>query len=155
MALTALADQKANIVLGLAFLTISLSATRLAQNDTPPALLVLLISAIVAGLFALAALLPRPSVAASRRTGTGDESSYNPLFFAAIASVDYPQYLAQMCELMRSNEAVYGAIVADLHSGARALSGKYRWLRCSYFAIVIGLASSGLALLLQIYAGTS
>jgi hypothetical protein len=143
MALTSLADQKANIVLGLTFLLTTLTATRFAQGEFPPALLMLLVSAIAAALFALAALIPGPWVVRRPPAKEGAPAG-NPLFFGGIAAFDYPDYLARMAEVMRTNASVYEAIIADLHAGALALRRKYLWLRYSYVALVTGLALSGL-----------
>lgn len=153
MALTTLADQKANIVLGVTLLMVTLSGTRLSEGQIPLPLLMLLVSALVAGLFALAALFPRSSAAGHGSPVAGNKRPFNPLFFGGIAAVDLPDYLAHMAELMRTNERVYTAIITDLHSGARALRGKYQWLRYSYIALLTGLASSGATWLAQLYAG--
>lgn len=147
MALTSLADQKANIVLGLTFLLTTLSATRFAQGDLPPAILMLLVSAVAAALFALAALIPGSAVVhrPAARQGAADP---NPLFFGGIAAFDYPDYLVRMAGVMRTDAGVYDAIIADLHAGALALRRKYLWLRYSYVALVTGLSLSGLTWLI-------
>jgi hypothetical protein len=153
MALTALADQKANIVLGLGLLMATLSSNRLAQGSLPPALLVLLLAGVMAGLFALTALLPRSSVAPRGAPGGAGAKAFNPLFFGGIATVDGPEYLERMGQIMGTDLAVYTAILTDLHTGARALRRKYQWLRYSYIALVAGMIAAGLALALDLYLG--
>ncbi|HYN79306.1 MAG TPA: hypothetical protein VES73_16100 [Lamprocystis sp. (in: g-proteobacteria)] len=91
LALTGLADQKANIVLGLTFLLTTLTATRFAQGEFPPALLMLLVSSIAAALFALATLIPSSAVVRRPRAKEGAPAR-NPLFFGGIAAFDYPDY---------------------------------------------------------------
>lgn len=149
MALATLADQKANIVLGMTFLSVTLSASKLTQGAFPLPLELLLVSAVMAGMFALGALIPRSSVTHHRLDKEGLKTTLNPLFFGGIASVDYPCYLEHMADLLRTDAGVYQAIIADIYSGARALQRKYQWLRYSYIALMTGLVISGSVALLQ------
>ncbi len=143
--LSALADQKASIVLGASFVVATIVFSGAADDPLGTAKLVLAITAIVAGVLAAVSLFP--TVGGRWRPGARTEgqagSAWNPLFFGSIARVEAEEYQARMRAILADDERVYGVILADLHQAANVLlHRKYRWLQASYLALITGMLTT-------------
>jgi hypothetical protein len=146
--LVLLADQKANIVLTVTLLIVTVGAGSLLGGTPHPVLAVLVGGAVLAAIPALVALMPnlhagrgatRASAAAKPRS-----LSANPLFFGDVAGMDRATYRAEMARLLTADARLYDAIASDLHATALVLQRKYSWLRRSYLALLLTLPICGL-----------
>jgi hypothetical protein len=148
--LVLIADQKANIVLTVALLMITVSADTVFGGDPHPALLVLVAGALLAALPAIMALMP--SLGRTRLPVAGGVDG-GRLFFGTIARMDADSYRDALAEIAADDGRVYDAIAADLHAIARVLQRKYLWLRRSYLALLATLGASGLVALASLQGG--
>jgi hypothetical protein len=138
MQMAMLADQKASVVMSVAFVLLSVSAGTLSGDSLSPVLLTVVVTSGLSAAFALLALLPSRSVNGARADGGG----INPLFFGSFRQLDLTGYERHMAMLMSSDAAVYRTISRDIYFSGAVLRRKYRLLRYSYLALLAGLIGS-------------
>lgn len=135
LTLSQMADQKASILMGATFVVFTLSVGQAGKGPVPHALLVLGAAALVSALLAIAALMP--SVAAPK--GEVAETD-NVLFFGVYARLTEEQFAARVMPLLTSDEAIYRAMLRDMHQNGLVLARKkYRLLGYAYRSFLIGL----------------
>lgn len=130
--LSAMADQKASVVLGSAFVMASLVFGDVAGSGELDAVRAgVLFTALFSGVFAAIALTPRL---------VGNPEHKQPLFFGSIARMEVDEYRKVMRELLADDQQIYDAIVNDLHAASRVLlHSKFRPLQVSYLVLVVGM----------------
>ncbi len=135
--LSAMADQKASIVLGATFVMATVASGDLIANDDPsPALIVLAVASLVSGIFAILTLIPKVSA-------PSDGAAVNPLFFGHVARLSPEEFQGRMADVLADAESAQRAIVDDLHQASCVLLGsKYRWLRFSYLSLLLGMIAT-------------
>ena len=132
--LSAMADQKASVVLGSAFVMATIVFGDVAGNGLDPVRVAILVTAIGSGLFAAIALAPRM---------VGAPAHDQPLFFGSIATMERDEYRHLMREMLDDDRRIHDAIVCDLHSASRVLlHSKFRPLQVSYLVLVVGMTST-------------
>ena len=147
-----LADQKANIVLTLALLMITVSGGSLLDGSPHPVVMVLLSGALLAALLAILVLIP--NLRNLRQSRQWPRRRRNLLFFGHAAALDADDFRAEIARVLAADSYVYDAIAADLHASARVLHRKYLWLRRSYLVLLVTLVATGvLALTLLLAQG--
>lgn len=136
--LSQMADQKANMLLGVTFLifTITLAQVRDGGPGTIP-LLVLGASAFASAVLAILAVLP--SVKRPPKSNTVG----NILFFGSFAQLSEKEYLDTMLGIIGDNRAVYEAFARDIYQNGSVLSRKkYKLLGYAYRVLLAGLIAS-------------
>lgn len=138
MHMSAMADQKASVVLGSSFIMAGIVFGDLAGDAEVNIVRALfLATALGAGLFAALALAPRLKV---------DPSARQPLFFGSIAHQELEDYQQVMSEILVDREKIHATIVTDLHTSSRVLlTSKFRPLQTSYGILIIGMAATLIA----------
>lgn len=151
--LSGLVDNKANILLSVNAIIISVSLTTIIPKlDNPsnahliiPTLL-LIISSVIAITFAI--LATRPSVTKGSFTRKEvDEKKVNLLFFGNFYKMPYEDYNWAMNELMKDREYLYNSMIKDLYHLGIVLEKKYRLLRIAYTIFMFGIILSVIAFL--------
>jgi hypothetical protein len=137
--LSAMADQKANIVLGASFVGLTLLVGRLGAGITP-SLVVLSVFTLASALFALLTVMPSlPSRVRIDPTSPG----FNPLFFGFSSRMDPDDYMKHMREIMDDDARVIETVLRDIHQAGTVLyHQKYRYLGYSYRLLMLGLVLS-------------
>ena len=143
MDLTALADAKANIMISINGIMVSILIASIAPKvDANPWLLVptsvFLVGCLVSLIFAVLSARPRiqshvVSLEESRRHHT------NLLFFGNFAHLTQPDFLLAMKERMMDPVALYEMMLADIYGVGSVLQRKYALLRASYGAFIVAL----------------
>ncbi len=141
--LSAMADQKANIVLGATFVALTLMVGRLGAAGMTPSLVVLLMFTLAAAVFALLTVMPSlPDRARIDSTSPG----FNPLFFGFSSRMDPDDYMKHMRQIMDDDARVIETVVRDIHqAGVVLYQQKYRYLAYSYRLLLAGLVLSVLS----------
>lgn len=131
--LSQMADQKASILMGAAFVTFTLAIGQARNGSTSVALVVLAAFAFFAAGLAVLAIVP--STRGGRRV--------NLLFFGSFVQLDEDDYVARMLEVLRTDEAVYTAMARDTYRNGVVLARrKYRLLAWAYRTFLAGLTAS-------------
>ena len=152
--LSGLVDNKANILLSVNAIIISVSLTTIIPKLDNPSnahliipTLVLIISSVIAITFAI--LATRPSITQGSFTRKEvEEKKANLLFFGNFYKMPYEDYNWAMNELMKDKEYVYNSMIKDLYHLGIVLEKKYRLLRVAYTIFMFGIIISVLAFLI-------
>jgi len=149
--LSQLADNKANIMISINGIIISILIASIAPGlgdslwlMVPTA--VLLLGCLTSMVFAVLAARPRVSrhdvSVEDARSGKA-----NILFFGNFVRMPKEDYVEGMQELMRNTDRVYLNMIRDIYSLGGVLDRKFRLLRVSYTAFMVGLVAGVLMLL--------
>lgn len=154
--LSSIADSKANIMLSINAIIISISLTTLIPRiDFQPGLvyptILLLIVCIVTIIFAT--LSTRPKISEGKFT-RDDIAAHKPnlLFFGNFHGMPLDEFTWGMEELMKNRDYLYGSLIKDFYFLGVVLAKKYRYLRICYgifmYGMILVVASFLLAFLL-------
>lgn len=152
--LSGLVDNKANILLSVNAIIISVSLTTIIPKLDNPSnshlitpTLILVVSSVIAITFAI--LATRPSVTKGSFTREEvNEKKINLLFFGNFYKMSYDDYNWAMNELMKDKEYLYNSMIKDLYHLGIVLEKKYRLLRIAYTIFMFGIILSVVAFLI-------
>lgn len=130
--LSAMADQKASIILGAAFVVLAIVfGQSAAGNGVPIPLIVLAGTVTVSGLLAAMAVLPG--------AGSKGQANANLLFFGHFCSLPEDEYVDRLCEILESEDSVHRAMARDIYQMGQFLrKRKYAYLKWSYQCLILG-----------------
>jgi hypothetical protein len=147
VALSTMADTKANIIITVSSIVLTLSIGKLDTAELRTSVIILMGFTLLALLLAILAVLPkyRPL----RLTTTELPRHFNLLFFGHFAELSRERYLAEIARSMKPDGSIYRAMANDVYSiGFYLAHYKYRYLRLSYLCFLAGFI---LASLLQLW----
>ena len=135
--LSSMADTKANIIITMSSIVLTLALGRLADPDLRAASLTLAGFTLLALLLAVLAVLPkyRPL---KLRDGVMPPQ-FNLMFFGHFAELPRERFLEEVQGALKSDGSVYDTMARDVYALGSYLSHhKYRYLRLSYLAFLGG-----------------
>ena len=137
--LSVMADSKANMLITISSLVITLAVPLLLQPSLRWTALALMISGLITVLLASYAIMPKQMTGkANKRLPGGDPS--NILFFGHFVHMSYEEYEAEWEQLLNDPSLAYQAQVKEIYGLGRYLAAyKYHYLRLAYFSFLIGL----------------
>ena len=146
MELSAIADNKSNIMISINGIIISIIIASISPKiDSNPWLLlptsVLLISCLASMVFAVLSARPRVSKEKVSLQDVRDNKA-NILFFGNFYTLSRADYVEGLEELMLDSERLYDTMARDLHGLGVVLAKKYKLLRIAYNIFMIGLVLS-------------
>jgi hypothetical protein len=145
--LSAMADSKASILMGAAFVVFSLTLGQMQASAISPALLVLGAFSFAATVLSVLAVLPE--IGGKTKAGKA-----NVLFFGNFARIDEQEFIDTVVGAMRSEEATYRMMARDLHQNGSVLQRhKYRYLAYAYRTFLVGVVATAVAFVGQTLAG--
>ena len=155
--LSAIADNKANIMISVNSILISVLITIMTYRNitqTNPSILlpaiIFLVSALASLIFAI--LSARPKVTQLNKKGVSlEQAKQNIVFFGNFVQLDLPQYEAAMDAMLRDGELLYGNMARDLYYLGKVLDKKYRYLTVSYNIFMIGFIATVTAFLVTLF----
>jgi len=150
MQLSSMADLKANMLLTMASIVVTLAAPQAMKAGSQLPLLVLIGFSLMTILLAAYAVMPKVRLT-SRGQVAPDLTSpqFNLLFFGDFTSLTYEQFEVEMTRVMNDPSQVYQVQVREIYTlGVFLAHKKYRYLRLAYTTFIIGLFASFIALLL-------
>lgn len=149
--LSDIADTKANILLSVNAIIISLALSNLIPKlDNPSNQYLIYPTLIFIGFSIISMLL---SVLATRPNVTGgeftrkeiEEKKVNLLFFGNFHKMPLNDYKWAMHELMDDKEYIYDTMIKDLYFLGKVLHRKYKILRITYTVFMIGFITSSIS----------
>lgn len=155
--LSDIADAKANILLSVNAIIISLAISNLIPELGAPSNKSLMIPTIILVMFSVASIVgsilsTRPNVTSGEFTREQVEKrEVNLLFFGNFHKVPYSQFEWAMHEIMEDHDYVYESLMKDLYNLGIVLDRKYRLLRITYTIFMIGIILSVLSFLVAYY----
>lgn len=156
--LSQIADSKANILLSVNAIIISISLSTLIpklyteknQHLIIPTFILLMFSVIVI-IFAILSTRPKINSGSFTREGI-QRREVNLLFFGNFHQMPYEEYEWAMNELMKDPEYLYNSMVKDLYYLGLVLKRKYTLLRITYNIFMVGIVVSSLAFVIAFLA---
>lgn len=148
-----LADQKANILIGIVALILTLLAGRLDALAAMDAVVTALLGAFVlaeatALLVALFVVMPRsaPGTPAKRLT-----EAHNPFYFGCFTAFSETEYVDYLAQHLNTDEAARAHLARDIYQNGAVLRSKYGLLRVAYGFACTGIVFVIAAALLYFY----
>lgn len=146
--LSEIADSKANILLSVNAIIISIAlSTLIPKLDSTsnahlvlPTLIMILFS-VVSIIFAIMSTRPKVTSGTFTRKDIEDQS-VNLLFFGNFYKMPYNDYLYGLHKVMESREFLYDSLIKDLYHLGLVLNKKYKWLRITYTVFMAGIILS-------------
>jgi len=135
LALSQMADGKANILIGATFVVFSLVITQAFSEAVKWSVICLAVTAFLSAICAVLAITPP-----LRATEVAAENA-NPLFFGHFSLMEEQRWADEMLEKLRSDEALFRVMLHDLYQNGMVLHRrKYRYLALAYHIFLGGLA---------------
>ena len=155
--LSDIADAKANILLSVNAIIISLAIANLIPDLTAPQNKTLMIPILVLMIFSVASIIgaimsTRPNVTSGTFTREEVKSGEaNVLFFGNFHKMPYDQFEWAMNEIIENRSDVYDSLTRDLYLLGVVLHRKYRLLRITYTIFMVGIILSVLSFIATYY----
>ncbi len=146
--LSLIADNKANIMISVNAILISLLISVLTYQDLAslsPQILLPVVTFLVTGLTSLvfAILAVRPKVTQLNTAQTPKEDiKKNIVFFGNFVNLELEEYEQAMDAMFRDSELMYGNMTRDLYFLGKVLDKKYRYLTNSYNIFMVGFVAT-------------
>jgi hypothetical protein len=137
--LSAMADQKASILMGATFVIFTITIGQSHGQVPPLPLLILGAAAFAAAVCAVLAIIP--AVGLGRRRGR-----VNLLFFGSFAALDEEEFVSELVGKLRNEEEFYRLMARDMYQNGSVLARKkYRLLGYAYRIFLVGMTASLIA----------
>ncbi len=153
--LSSMADSKANIMISINTILISILisgyASRMAEYPqfVLPVLTLVLVSLAT---IVLSVLATRPSVSKGKFSKKDIiDKKTNLLFFGNFHGMDIDDYEWGVAEMLKDSEYLYSSLTRDIFFLGKVLGRKYKILRIAYTTFMVGFVISILMLLVTIY----
>ena len=145
MRLTVMADQKANIMITVASIVFSVTVANLDNEVMKWPLLFFAFGCTVSLLAAIFAIIPQTGYPKLPGSDEIDRESpaFNPLFFGHFAHIPIEEYKEDYAETLMTDDRIYDALAGDIYGiGTTLMNNKYKWLRRSYMAFLVGMSGA-------------
>ena len=145
MRLTVMADQKANIMITVASIVFSVTVANLDNEVMKWPLLFFAFGCTISLLAAIFAIIPQtgyPKIPGSDEIDR-ESPAFNPLFFGHFAHIPIEEYKEDYAETLMTDDRIYDALAGDIYGiGTTLMNNKYKWLRRSYMAFLVGMSGA-------------
>jgi len=143
MQLSAMADAKANILMGATFVIFTITIGQGRAGAAPLPLLILGGAAFFSAIFAVLAILPKTR--APERTGES-----NLLFFGVFTQLGEDEFIDEITSRLRTEDGIYRTMARDIYQNGQVLQRKkYRMLAYAYQVFLLGLVASCAAYVIE------
>jgi len=149
--LSGIADSKANILLSVNAIIISIAlSTLIPKLDSPRNVhlviptFIMLMSSVITIIFAILSTRPKVTKGVFTKKDIEDKK-VNLLFFGNFYKMPLEDYKWAMNEMMKDREYLYNSMIKDLYYLGIVLEKKYRLLRIAYNIFMIGIVLSVIA----------
>ena len=144
-----MADAKANILLSISSVLLSISLTRVSDSRFTGALAVLAGFLLMTIFLALMTVIPRVS-GFGRQKYSVDDPAYSPLYFGNYVDIPYEEYAKDLEEIMNDSDRTYEIMVKEIYnSGVYLVKNKYKYIRLGYMFFFAGLIASTLIFFIE------
>ncbi|MEM9920364.1 MAG: Pycsar system effector family protein [Bacteroidota bacterium] len=155
--LSAIADNKANIMISVNAILISVVISILSYRnipDTNPMVLLPVVIFLVTGLASLicAVLSIRPKVTSlNGESISPEQAKRNIVYFGNFVRLEEEQFEEALDAVLRDGELLYGNMARDLYHLGKVLDQKYRYLTISYNIFMVGFIATVVTFLIAIF----
>ncbi|MGQ7944673.1 Pycsar system effector family protein [Flavobacterium sp. WC2509] len=152
--LSGIADSKANILLSVNAIIISIALSVLIPKlDSPKnahlvvPTFIMLMSSVITIIFAILSTRPKVTKGVFTKKDVEDRNT-NLLFFGNFYKMPLKDYQWAMNDMMKDREYLYNSLIKDLYFLGIVLEKKYRLLRIGYNVFMFGLVLSVIAFII-------
>lgn len=156
--LSAIADNKANIMISVNSILISVLITFLSYRnigETNPMILlpvvVFLVTGLVSLIFAVLSARPKVTMLNQEQSQPKSERLKNIVFFGNFVTLKLEEYEEAMDAMFQNSNLLYGNMVRDLYYLGLVLEKKYRYLTVSYTIFMVGFIATVLSFLVILF----
>ncbi|MEQ6123583.1 Pycsar system effector family protein [Pseudotenacibaculum sp. MALMAid0570] len=153
--LSDIADTKANILLSVNAIIVSLALSNLLPKLDNPSNGYLIVPTIIFVLFTIASMIlsvlaTRPNVTSGKFTKEDvRQKKVNLLFFGNFHKMKLDDFEWAMSEMMKDKDYLYSSMTKDLYFLGLVLNRKYSLLRTTYTVFIVGIVISVIAFALS------
>ena len=149
MQLSSMADLKANMLLTMASIVVTLAAPQVMKAGSQLPLVVLIGFSLLTILLAAYVVMPKMPFSGHAATVPDVQNpQFNLLFFGDFTGLSYAQFEAEMERVMNDPSQVYQVQLKEIYTlGVFLARKKYRFLRLAYTTFIVGLFASFLTLM--------
>jgi len=134
VSLSAMADQKANIMIGVSAVIFSMLLGYTQKEGLKLPVGILFASTFSAAIASILAVMP------AIKTPAKPDAAVNPLFFGSFSTKSPQEYCEEMEKILSSDDTIYTAMAMDMYYlGGVLYRKKYRFLGYSYRLFITGL----------------
>jgi hypothetical protein len=139
--ISVMADTKANILITVCSIILTIAISNLGKTEVRQALLALSAFTLLSLVLAVVAILPK--FFKIRMEGRELPANFNLIFFGHFTSIPQEQFLREIGKTLETDENVYEVLAKDLYlMGSYLDRWKYRFLRWAYVALLTGFVAS-------------
>lgn len=140
--LSAMADTKANMLLTMSSILVTISLPFLVRPELRIVTYILLPFCVMAIVLAAYSTMPRLHHQKSKEVDP-HSSNFNPLFFGHFSHLSYDQYNKIMEELLNDPSKCYEVQIREIYTLGKFLEDrKYKFLRLAYISFIFGIVVS-------------
>jgi len=148
--LSSMADMKANMLLTMSSVVLTLCLPQVLNHDHLWPLYILICFCLLTICLAAYAVMPKLPPA-NLPPPNPQDPSFNLLFFGDFTRLSQTQFESAMEEVMNDPSRVYGAQVREIYLlGTYLAKKKYRFLRLGYLAFITGLFAAFLGFIIEV-----
>jgi len=137
-----MADTKANILLSISSVLLSISLTKVADPRFTAAIIVLVGFLLITIFLALMTVIPKVQGFRHKRYSI-HHPDYSPLFFGDYVDIPYDEYAKDLEEIMNDSDRSYEVMVKEIYqAGVYLVKNKYKYIRAGYMFFFTGLIVS-------------
>jgi hypothetical protein len=142
--LSTMADNKANILITVSSIVLTMVLANLKDPDLRAAMMTLAAFILVALLLAIIAVLPKYRPLRIQKDAKLPEQ-FNLMFFGHFAELPRERFLSEISEALKADGSAYEAMAKDVYAiGYYLAHFKYRFLRLSYMFFLGGFICASL-----------
>jgi len=141
MRLNIMADAKANIMITVTAIVFSVTVAELDNEVMRNPLMFFAMCCIGSLLCAIVAIIPSTNYPKDE-DGNLDKTSpnFDPLYFGHFAQMDIEDYKEHYADSLMTDDKVYDTLAKEMYISGKTLAlVKYKWLRWSYSAFLVGM----------------
>lgn len=147
--LSAMADNKANMLITVSSLILSLSIYNI--NDPALRLTIISMGLTCVATILLAVYATVPNLPPRVENPDPQSPGFNIIFFGYFSQLEYPVFAQEMQKVINDRSRVYDSLARDLYNLGKVLGDrKYRFIRYSYIVFMSGLLISVITLVLSL-----
>lgn len=153
--LSAIADNKANIMLSVNAILLSILVSNLmpvldAKTHLIFPTVLLVVVCIVSLVFAILAV--RPSVTSGKFTREDIQTkTANLMFFGNFHNMNFDDFEWGMWEMMSDRDFLYNSMIRDFYSLGKVLAKKYSYLRICYNIFMVGISVAAITFMISLF----
>jgi hypothetical protein len=148
--LSHLADSKANIMITVSSILLTLLVAQLEDGALVFSSLTFAFFCMLALIFAILCVMPAPNTSKKTVGKDGLLKNFNPLFFMHFTLLPMKKFEREIERVLTDPQALYQNLVHDIyHAGMVLRVKKFRYLRWSYISLLTGVVASVVVLLFE------